>query len=281
MRIAARAYNAAAWLGSRLGLQKLGIVRSMHARLIGKIKSQTATVFGQHMHLDASDSLDLSIKGVYEKFETELVFKEVKKGNVVVDIGANIGYYTLIFAKLVGKRGRVFAFEPDPENFRLLKLNVEENGHRNVVCINKAVSDKPGKMRLYLSEDNAADHQLYSKDKNRRSVEVEVTSLDEHFKGGQRIDFIKMDIQGSEGRAVEGMRNTLGKETRIMTEFWPKGLKECGTDPKDYLDTLESLGFRIMHIDSEKETILPADKKLLLKTYLPKKGNFTNLLCIR
>jgi len=63
------------------------------------------------------DALNLSVNGVYEKFLTEVVKKEIKEGGVVLDIGSHIGYFTLIFARLVGKTGKVFAFEPAPSSF--------------------------------------------------------------------------------------------------------------------------------------------------------------------
>lgn len=114
-------------------------VKVINSFIISHLKSNFAEVQGHKMFLDSKDSLRLSIHGIYEPLETELAKKEVKKGNVVLDIGANIGYYTLIFAKLVGEDGKVFAFEPDPTNFALLKKNVEMNGYKNVMFVQKAV----------------------------------------------------------------------------------------------------------------------------------------------
>src|SRR5512138_2867115 len=102
-------------------------------RAIGRTLSPpTAQVHGQTMYLDPGDSMGLAIQGTYEPEETEAVLRSVKSGMVVVDIGANIGYYTLLFARLVGPQGRVIAFEPDPATFALLKKNVDSNQHRNV-----------------------------------------------------------------------------------------------------------------------------------------------------
>jgi len=116
---------------------------------------------------------------------------------VVVDIGANIGYYTLIFARLVGEQGRVFAFEPDPANFSLLAKNVAVNNYHNVELIQKAVSDQTGNARLYLSPKSTVDHRIYSSNDNRKFIDVEAVRLDDYFLDNNgKIDFIKMDIQG-------------------------------------------------------------------------------------
>ena len=144
------------------GIGKIYPIRVVHDFIIPHLKTTLAEVQGHKMFLDSKDALGLSINEIYEPLETEFVKKEVKKGNVVLDIGANIGYYTLIFAKLVGENGKVFAFEPDPTNFALLKKNVEMNGYKNVVLVQRAVSNKTGKLKLYLCEDNPGDHRIYN-----------------------------------------------------------------------------------------------------------------------
>lgn len=231
-------------------------------------------VDGHKMFLDSKDSLHLSINGIYEPFETELVKKEIKKGDVVLDIGANIGYYTLIFAKLVGENGKVFAFEPDPTNFSLLKKNVEINGYGNrVVLVQKAVSNKTEKIKLYLCEDNKGDHRIYDSHDGRQSIEIEAIRLDDYFKNyNGTIDFIKMDIQGAEGWAIQGMHNLLkkNKTVKIVTEFWPIGLKGSGIDPDEYFKILIELGFKLYEINEQEKKIKPIN--------IPK---VTNLLCMR
>ncbi|MFQ5574888.1 MAG: FkbM family methyltransferase [Terriglobia bacterium] len=158
------------------------------------------------MYLDSKDSLRLSLNGIYEPLETELVQKEVVEGNVVLDLGAHIGYYTLIFARLVGSQGKVFAFEPGPDNFALLEKNVQVNRYRNVTLVQRAVSEAAGRVRLYLNEGNTADHRMYDSRDGRKHIEVETVRVDDYFAEYEgKIDFIKMDIQGAEGAALSGM----------------------------------------------------------------------------
>jgi len=150
-------------------------LRKVHQ--IDDLLRSRSRVFGHEMFLDPTDSIvspTLLRDGYFEPYETTLIESEIRPGDVVLDIGANIGYYTLIFARLVGERGRVYAFEPDPTNFRLLKKNVRANGYQNVIFVKKAVADSSGSMPLYLCPDNKGDHpalrlaRLASLDQHRR-----------------------------------------------------------------------------------------------------------------
>lgn len=266
------------------GIGKFYPLRVTNAFLIPFFKSSFAEVQGHKMFLDPTDTLNLSIYGVHEEFKTEFVKKEISKGDVVLDIGANIGYYTLIFAKLVGEEGKVFAFEPDPDNFALLKKNIEINGYRNVILIPKAVSNETGKTKLFLCEDNKGDHRIYDPHDGRKSIEVEVIRLDDYYKSyNGKIDFIKMDIQGAEGGAIQGMSLLLQKNKglKIMTEFWPSGLKGFGIRPEQYVKLLVEHGFRLYQIDEQKKKIEPVNITELLEAYTPEKENFTDLLCVK
>lgn len=246
------------------------------------LRSNFAIVEGHKMFLDSIDSLDLSINGVYEEFQTSIVKEKVKKGDIILDIGANIGYYTLIFAKLVGENGKVYAFEPDPTNFAILKKNVEINEYKNVILIPKAVSNENTKVKLYLSENNKGDHRIFDLHDGRKFVEVESVKLDDYFKDySGKINFIKMDIQGAEGRAVLGMCDLLNrnKNVKIISEFWPVGLKQFGIEPLEYLKLFLKQGFNIYIINEKQKKIELMTNKILSGEYTPKRE--INLLCVR
>jgi FkbM family methyltransferase len=261
-------------------------IASQLSRIETRYRSRTE-VFGQTMFLDPDDSIVcpyLLRDGCFEPFETELMRSRVKPGDVVLDIGANIGYYTLIFARLVGDAGKVYAFEPDPSNFKLLRKNVRANGHRNVVCVPRAVSDVAGPLSLFLCPDNKGDHRIYPSEVERWTVAIEAVTLDEYFDGYEgRIDFIKMDIQGAEARALRGMSGLLRAhaEANLITEFWPAGIRRCGDDGRAYLDGLEQLGYRLQHIDERIESCVPTSVEELLAMYPGDDERFGNLLCVR
>ena len=140
---------------------------------------------------------------------------------MLADIRANIGYYTLIFANLVGKDSKVFVFEPSHDNFVLLHYNIEINNHQNVKLEQIAVSNKSGETKLYLTV-NPWDNRIYDLQDNSNFIEVVAISLDDYFnKYNGKIDFIKMDIQGEEWATIQGMPLFLkkNKNIKILTEF--------------------------------------------------------------
>jgi FkbM family methyltransferase len=250
----------------------------------GKTVSIFTMVQGHKMFLDSRDSLNLLVNEYWEPLETDLARKSIKEGGVVIDVGANIGYYTLIFADLVGEGGRVFAFEPDPDNFALLVKNVEANGYQNVVLVQKAISNETGKIRLYLCKDNKGDHRIYDSHDDRESIEVEAVRLDDYFKDyDRRINFVKMDIQGAEGGAVKGaselLRNNAG--IKIVTEFCPPMLKMFGTDPGEYLKLLQGLGFELSEVNETTGKIEPIGSLENLQSHICGPKIYTNIYGVK
>lgn len=274
-------YKKSEGIISKSGLDRFEVVQNLGRCVRSPLKSDNVEIDGHKMFLDSLDSLRLSINGVYEEFETEIVKKIIKKGDVVVDVGANIGYYTLIFAKLVGKEGKVFAFEPEPTNFNILKKNVKINEYENVTLINKAVSNKTGKMTLDLDEINKGGHSI-SKNNSEKTIEIESIRLDDYFKTYYgKINFIKLDIEGAEVEAIKGMSEILGKneEANIMAEYNPQSLSNLGTNSEEYLTSLMKFGFKIYDLDAGRKKMVPIDSRIDLKKY--KLKTWTNLLCLR
>jgi FkbM family methyltransferase len=221
------------------------------------MKNNICMIDGHKMWLDDKDSLGLSSNnGIFEPQEIELVKQQVSLGDTVLDIGANIGYYTLIFAKLVGEHGKVFAFEPDPTNFALLKKNVEINGYSNVILVPKAVSNENKKAKLYLCEQNKGMHRVYNSVFCNDSIDIEFLRLDDYFQD-DKINFIKIDIEGAEYAAIQGMRNLLNRnrEAKLLTEFSPAASLENGIDSTDYLKILVDLGFNIYSVGENIELV--------------------------
>jgi len=248
-------FKKLARLLSGKGLGKLPILgylwRLISILILEKTRPEHIFINNHLMFLDNNDSLGLSVYGVYEVDETKLFNNIIKEYDVVVDIGANIGYYTLLAAKKVGPSGRVIAFEPDPVNYLLLKKNIIANKYNNVVLVNKAVSDESCVLPLFLSSVNNGDHRLYDDGGHRDFVNVDSISLDEYFKDNYKVDFIKIDAQGAEGRILKGMKNVINcnKRLKILTEFWPDRLRACGVDPKEYIFSIQKYGFEAFDVE--------------------------------
>ena len=278
-----RGYAAARRRLSGYGLPRFRIVCSAERVVRAALRTDVTTVLGHRMRLDAKDRGELAIHGVYEPLATDLVRSEIGPGDVVLDIGANIGYYTLIFAKCVGPAGRVFAFEPEPGNFALLQENVATNGYRNVTLARLAVSDRAGRARLFLDADNAGDCRMYDSHDQRPSVDIATVRLDDHLASLDRIDLIKMDIQGAEPAALRGMRGLLERhrQVRLLLEFWPYGLQLFGADPKEFLDTLREAGFALWNLNERRGGLARTGVPELLADYPPTLDSATNLFCTR
>ena len=175
----------------------------------------------------------------------------IKPGMTVLDIGANIGFFTLMYSKLAGDTGRVIAFEPDPENFRLLRKNVGAHGCRNVTCRQEAVTAATGRIKLFFSEEHRGDHRIFDSGDGRTSSEVPCSSIDDLLGPDGRADFIKMDIQGAEYGAISGMERTIRNSPglKLFCEFSPALLRKAGSDPAALLEKIKDLGFSVKYLD--------------------------------
>jgi len=133
----------------------------------------------------------------FEKYETALIFGQINKNSVIIDVGANIGYYTVLMAKFVKK---VYAFEPEKEAFEILKKNIKENNLKNVVLFNKAVGSKRGSKFLKTDSENFGNSRIVTS--NTKQV-TRIVRLDEVIK--EKVDLIKIDVQGYELEVLKGM----------------------------------------------------------------------------
>ncbi len=202
---------------------------------------------GSLMHLDEHDSLELGKYGCYEHFETGLIRTTIKPNDIVLDIGAHIGYFTLLMAKLCK---HVYAFEPSPM-FSLLQENVMINGLTNVDLFNNAVTEKSGqKATLHLCDLNAIGasgmSRIYpSKWCKGKVIVVDTISIDS-MDLYEPPTFIKIDCEGSEYGVLKGMKNLLtNNDIKVMMEFHPQGIVEYGADPIDVYNFMKELGYTI------------------------------------
>ena len=188
-------------------------------------------------------------KAYADRGERQLLKRILSAGDVVVDAGANIGIYSQFLSSCVGPTGVVHSFEPSPENFRRLQSATRKLA--NVRLSQAAVGECSGRSKLYVSDQLNVDHRTYETEGDSRpAVQIDVIALDDYFKPGQRVDLIKMDIQGYELHALRGANRVLADNpsAKLLLEFWPYGLKQAGTNWIELIDTLERKNMAVCQI---------------------------------
>jgi len=220
--------------------------------------------------------------GCYEPTTTQVVRSLVKDGMRCVDVGANIGYYSLLFSSLVGERGKVWAFEPEPTNFGELLKNIELNGASNIVVSCKAISHRSGRAKLYVSPTESGAHSLIPcRRQNKGAIEVELATLDGLFYPHTPIDFLKVDTEGNDMLVVAGGEFLLRNGGPILViEFWPQGLLSALCSPLLFWCKLETLGFEHIYLIDEFRGDVRRASYNDVDSYCRKHGGFSaNLLC--
>jgi FkbM family methyltransferase len=191
-------------------------------------------------------------KAYTDRAERQLLRRILFAGAVVVDAGANIGIYSEFLSRCVGPTGAVHSFEPSPDNFQ--RLRAATRNLANVHVSEAAVGEHSGKSQLYLSDKLNVDHRTYMADEDsRRTMPMEMVALDEYFKPGERVDLIKMDIQGYELHALRGADRVLedNPDIKLLVEFWPYGLKQAGANWADLITALEQKGMAIQQVSND------------------------------
>lgn len=206
--------------------------------------------------------------GRYEPFETEVFRMSIGSGDVVVDAGANIGWYTVIGALCTGSAGRVFAFEPQRDNFALLAASIARNKLPWAQPEALALAERGGEALLHISNDNLGDHQLFQGDGTRSTEPVHTTTLDDYLGATHAAaDVLKLDTQGSELRILAGARAVLDRNpsrgTVILLEYWPYGLQSSGSKPGALAERLKDLGGALFVIDERRECLHPVTPDVL------------------
>ena len=208
----------------------------------------------------------------WEPYTEELFQNSINPGSIVLDIGAHHGYFSILAARKAGIDGKVYAIEPAPENFKILKRNIELNRLKNVILVNKAVGDINANASFFFAHPNDVRASLFPTLRpNEYSVSVECITVDELLIG-ETVDVVKMDIEGGEPLALKGMMKTLShsKDLVLFAEINPDCLSQAGVEPNDFLRSLTSAGFECQIIDEDQKRLRPIDGQL----------GFCNLYCV-
>ncbi len=219
---------------------------------------------GSKMRLNLKDegiSKDLALDGIREPESTQEVKRMLKEGDVVIEVGANIGYYALIESRLVGEKGRIYAVEPSPYNVDNLKRNIKLNNIKNIEVFELAIGDKDGVAELNVSPHSNLNSLIRQDNKKIiEAIKVKVMALDNFLKDKKLPDFLRMDVEGYEASILKGMGKLLRSKhpmdlfieihphimRRKETVYLLKTLKKHGFETRKVIRSLTVAELRVM-----------------------------------
>jgi FkbM family methyltransferase len=188
-------------------------------------------------------------KSISERSNIAVVRRCLKAGHHVLDIGANVGFYTRLMADCVGPAGRVDAFEPAPVNHAMLVERLR--AYPQVRVHQAAVTERSGTVTLHLSPDLNVDHRTFATGEQRETIDVAAVAVDDVFRNDSRaVHFIKLDIQGAEYEALLGMTEVVGRspDLCILMELTPFLYDRFGAGVDAIMVLLDSWGLEARRI---------------------------------
>lgn len=240
-------------------------------------------IAGRWWHLDLADRFftqSLLLTGRHEEWEVPVFLDALRPGQWVVDIGAHVGFYTLLAAERVGPQGRVIAFEPDPSNRRLLAANVAHNRLTQVTIVPKAVTAEAGRLWLRRDPTNRGAHHVGPSAAGPEDVLVETVALDDFFDAepAHAIDVMKIDVEGAEGLVWQGMQRLLAAQRVrwIMMEIWPERSLPEPAQRRRFAEEITRAGFQVSRIQEPSGALVPATMAQLPQLCAHGRG-YTNL----
>lgn len=294
-------YRSGRRFANRVGLRRSPAGRAVLAALnaVGEIAANSL-VFGNRApigvdghsvqfageHAPSPALVSAVVEGDYERATRRMVERLLPRGGTFIDIGAHVGLYTLAAARRAGPRGRIYAFEPDPDNYRLLKNNIQRNGYTNVTALPLAVSARSGRSPFFLSRQGNDRHSFFP---NPNSIfreqcrSVETIALDDFVAstGWPDIDLVKMDIEGAEPLAIAGMGRLLDRPTcpHLIVEFSPGMLDAGQTPPGRFLADLAARDLELFFIEDDASLVPLRNGQFEVAAKKVRARGVINLLC--
>ena len=248
-------------------------------------------IFGHSMYTNPRDA-GMSLGSLNGRdiadFQGEIGFfvRNIRPGHRVLDLGANVGLFTLLFARCVGPRGIVYAFEPGPLSAVLLTANVMLNRYENVIIERAAVTDRSGDISLYVCSSGESDNRIdgmVDDHSHGSRVTVRGIALDDYFVAGECVDVVKMDIQGAEMVALRGMERLVSRSPniQIVMEYMPASPAFYHTSPREFLTYIRSLGLNLYDLPEYGSEVPVTEDELLESIGPDHERHMTNLVLRR
>ena len=210
--------------------------------------------------LDLSCLMQWYVYWGFKETQRDRLYSLVKTGDVVLDVGTNIGETLLHFGKLVGDTGFAYGFEPDEANYKNVQTNIALNGMKNLHVFNVGVSDTKAEVKLFRVDPNNLGMNRILNETEAQGFDdftvIQTDTLDNVVVANNitRVDVIKIDIEGYEVHALRGAENLLRTlRPRLFIEVGYTRLINLGTSPTEMVTYLKSLGYRIFHAETDEE----------------------------
>jgi len=242
------------WQSSRSGKQPHWLLTRFRSELGIRNHRKCRLLTGQKIIVDPLDSIGKEIcqNGCYEPDTVALLDRLLEQGSVYVDVGAHVGHHVLIGSARVGSGGGVHAFEADPATFRELLRNVNINRCANVRVNNQAVADNSGTAHFFLadvslSSANSLGKTVHTSDKR---IDVTVTTLDAYFAAcrADRVDVIKVDVEGAELLVLRGAVNALTRYQPTLILEFSRHSAAFNYTSRDLADELRAMDFELFRV---------------------------------
>lgn len=221
------------------------------------------------------------LQGAYEPNVTWAFGELVRPGQTVIDVGANIGFFTMLSASRVGPDGHVLAIEANPANVRLLEASRRANGFEHVAVLQAAASDRLGLLSLHAGQSNGITGELEGElAEIVNSVTVPCVEIDRVAPADRTVSLIKMDIEGAEGLALSGALKTIDRDRpHVIAEFCPDALW-CTSKmhARDVLGLMTSRGYGVSIVEHGRFRDCGADPDRVLRAYEAHGGHHLDLL---
>lgn len=263
-------------------IQKWQVTSYVYSKLLYAMydkKDVRATYKNIELILPSQDSsiVPAIVGGAYESFEVDLFILLAKHSQEILDVGGNIGLYSVVAAK-TNSTSHVTAFEPIKENLDYFRKNISLNGLKNIELVGSAVGASSGELEIHISNVSIGHHSAAQKSgQNGKTIKVEMVSVDDFVKSkNKKPDLIKVDVEGYDFAVFEGAKETMSKlSPTFFAEYAPGMMKQCGHEPKKFLNHLFKYSDNIYLIDEKSEKLKKVTKAELL---LKKDSYLCNLL---
>lgn len=255
----------------------LGVYSKVYKRCYSSIKEEKLikTPMGPWIYVNYWDHVEREIaNGAYERRYMDIFCSKVKEGDVVVDVGAYVGIFSLLAAERVGSTGCVYAFEPVSRNYERLMRNLKLNQAENVKAYNFGLSDKNETLHFNVPRENPAEATLYESAVSEISksikmqkdvVESSLKPFDQFYmeEGLNKVDIVKIDVEGAELKVLKGMENILkSNDLMLFIEIFPPLIEHIGGSVGELITLLANCGFKnIYSVKSDRYLYLGINVK--------------------